>query len=77
MGSETSPSYKNLPTKSDVEGLKQDLKSDMRAISLQVKQLTDDNMRLKEETISLRSDREAVARTTKEKKCTWKRSEGG
>jgi len=31
---------KHLPTKSDVEGFKQDLKSDIGAISLQVKQLT-------------------------------------
>jgi len=54
---------RNRPTKSDVEGLKQDLKSDIGAISLQVKQLTDDNARLKEEVISLRSDREADKRT--------------
>jgi len=54
---------KNLPTKSDVEGLKQELKSDIGDISLQVKQLTDDNARLKEEVISLRSDREADKRT--------------
>jgi len=39
---------KNLPTKSDVEGLKQD---------------NDDNARLKDEVISLRSDREADKRT--------------
>jgi len=52
---------KNLPTKSDVEGLKQELKSDIGAISLQVKQITDDNARLKEEAISLR--READKRT--------------
>jgi len=50
---------KNLPNISDVEGLKQELKSDIEAISLQVKQLTDDNARLKEEVISLPSDREA------------------
>jgi len=31
---------KNLPTKSDVEGLKQELKIDIGTISLQVKQLT-------------------------------------
>jgi len=54
---------KNLPTKSDVEGLKQELKSDIGAISLQVKQLTNDNARLKEEVISLCSDREADRRT--------------
>jgi len=54
---------KNLPTKSEVEGLKQDLKSDIGGISLQDKQLTDDNARLKEEVISLRSDREADKRT--------------
>jgi len=54
---------KNLPTKSDVEGLKQELKSDVGATSLQVKQLTDDNARLKEEVISLRADREADKRT--------------
>jgi len=47
---------KNLTTKSDFKGLKQELKSD---ISLQVKQLTYDNARLKEEVIRLRSDREA------------------
>jgi len=39
--------------------LKQELKSDIEAISLQDKQLTDDNARLKEEVISLPSDREA------------------
>jgi len=54
---------KNMPTKSNVEGLKQELKSDIGAISLQVKQLTDDNARLKEKFISLRSDREADKRT--------------
>jgi len=54
---------KNLPTKSDVEGLKQELKSDIGAISLQVKQLTDDNARHKEEVLSLRSDIEADKRT--------------
>jgi len=43
---------KNLPTKSDVEGLKQE-----------VKRLTDDNALLKEEVISLRADREADKRT--------------
>jgi len=52
-----------MPTKSNVEGLKQELKSDIGAISLQVKQLTDDNARLKEKFISLRSDREADKRT--------------
>jgi len=54
---------KNLPTKSEVEGLKQELKSASGAISVQVKQLTDDNARLKEEVISLRSDREGDKRT--------------
>jgi len=54
---------KNLPTKSEVEGLKQDLKSNIGGISLQDKQLTDDNARLNEEVISLRSDREADKRT--------------
>jgi len=74
---------KNLPTKWDVEGLKQELKSDIEAISLQVKQLTDDNARLKEEVISLRSDRETAKRTInmlleeQKKKCSCKRGEGG
>jgi len=54
---------KNLPTKSVVEWLKQELKSDIGAISLSVKQLTDDNARPKEEVIRLRSDREAYKRT--------------
>jgi len=49
----------DLPTKSVAEGLKQELKSDIGAISLLVKQKTNDNARLKEEVISLRSDREA------------------
>jgi len=52
---------RNLPTKSDVEGLKQELKIDIGTISLQVKQLTDDNAPLKEEVISLRLHRELIS----------------